>query len=119
MAGHYVSGRRKDSWRDYFGGFCPVCDDVMILRNIFIFSFFSLFLVLSGCGDGKIRELRAEFVEGCRNTGGERSLCICVFEKIEDEYPKEDLLNMKKGVLPKGFPDFIIQSAKVCVAEGH
>jgi hypothetical protein len=72
--------------------------------------------LICGCG-GKIRELRAEFIEGCKNTGGSKNVCSCVFDKMQDNYSEEELLRMKVGVLPKGFIEFSGKSTLQCMKD--
>ncbi len=74
-------------------------------------------LFLSGCGDGKIREMRSEFVEGCKSSGMKTDVCSCIFSKIQEEYTKDQLLDMKIGVIPKGFNEFSIKSTRTCIRE--
>ena len=45
-------------------------------------------LFLSGCGDSKIREMRSEFVDGCKSSGMKMNVCSCVFSKMQEEYTK-------------------------------
>lgn len=74
-------------------------------------------LFLSGCGDSKIREMRSEFVDGCKSSGMKMDVCSCVFSKMQEEYTKDQLLDMKIGVIPNGFDGFSIKSTRSCIRE--
>lgn len=65
-------------------------------------------LFLSGCGDSKIREMRSEFVDGCKSSGMKMDVCSCVFSKMQEEYTRDQLLDMKIGVIPNGLMDFLL-----------
>lgn len=89
----------------------------MIQRKlIHTFITFCLFLII-GCGDSKIREMRGEFIEGCRHGGASRDVCSCTFEKIEDNYTKEQLSGISIGKLPPNFAEFTIDSELQCQKE--
>lgn len=79
---------------------------------LFIFT-----LLITGCGDSRIRELRAEFIDGCKSQGAKRDVCACIFDKIEDTYSTDALLDMKIGVIPHKFGDFVAQSTLQCVRD--
>lgn len=78
---------------------------------------FIFVLLLAGCGDSRIRELRAEFIDGCKFQGGKRDVCACVFDKIEDEYSTDTLLDMKIGVIPRNFENVLTKSTLQCVRD--
>ncbi|MDN0076080.1 hypothetical protein QU481_14415 [Crenobacter sp. SG2303] len=45
------------------------------------------------------------------------AMCSCVFEKMEDKYTKDQLLEMKNGIIPKDFSSFAAQATLSCIAE--
>lgn len=77
----------------------------------------SCLISLVSCGDSKINEIRGEFIEGCRNGGASRDVCSCTFEKIKDNYTKEQILDVKVGKLPPRFAEFVIDSSIQCQKE--
>lgn len=74
-------------------------------------------LVFSGCGDSKIREIRGKFIDGCKSGGVKKDVCVCLFDKMQDKYTRDQLLDMKIGVVPSGFIEFSAQATLSCVRE--
>lgn len=71
----------------------------------------------SGCGDSRISGLRSDFVAGCKSSGVSKDACACTFDKIEENYTIDQLMDMKIGVFPKGFEEFEAKSVLQCVRE--
>lgn len=77
-----------------------------------------IFMILAvGCGDSDVRELRGEFIDSCKTLGLKRDICSCIFEKVEDNYTKDQLLGLKNGILPKDYSEFTTKATMVCLRE--
>jgi hypothetical protein len=87
------------------------------MKKNLILPFFFILLVITGCGNSKIRELRAEFIEGCKHGGASRDVCSCVFDKMENNYSEDQLLDLKIGVIPIDFPEFTTKSTIQCTRD--
>lgn len=86
------------------------------MKNIYLIFYLIAFMAIAGCGDSRIRELRGQFIEGCK-TNAPRNVCACIFEKIESNYSKDQILDIKIGILPKEFSEFTTKSAMQCTRE--
>lgn len=74
-------------------------------------------IMLTGCGDSRVREVRGEFIEGCTSGGTKRDVCACIFKKIEGQYSADQILDMKIGIVPNGFVEFTTQASLQCVKD--
>lgn len=67
----------------------------------------ALLTMLSGCGRDAVR---ADFMEGCVQGGVSKSICKCIFGKIEP-----DLRQIHAGQRVDGLGQRMIQATAVCV----
>jgi hypothetical protein len=56
-------------------------------------------------------------MEGCKSAGSKNAVCDCAFDKIENEYTRDQLLDMKIGIIPKDFGEFMVKATLGCVRE--
>lgn len=50
----------------------------------------ALMTLLQGCSDENSR-IKGEFISGCIQTGGVKSVCSCVYDKFTDKYEATEL----------------------------
>jgi hypothetical protein len=74
-------------------------------------------MLLSGCGDSRIRELRGAFIESCEHSGPSKEVCKCIFAKYEKVYTNDQLLDTKIGKIPSDFMDVTMKSTAQCVRD--
>lgn len=53
-------------------------------------------LALGGCSSEADR-IRGEFIAGCINGGGPKSICACVFDKMESKFDLEEIEAMSSA----------------------
>jgi hypothetical protein len=70
---------------------------------------------LYGCSDEN-KEVRGEFLAGCIQGGATKSICSCIFKKIEGKYTPDELkkLNSPMNAPPESFLRDIMNSALSC-----
>jgi hypothetical protein len=72
-------------------------------------------VMAASCG-GKAR---SEFVAGCTSQGAPKSICKCVYSKLQDKYGLGAMEEMQeRGVTPPDFAEAIVSSAAQCGARG-
>lgn len=86
----------------------------MMKLSLLFITTFSIALLVSGCGDSEINKLRSAFIDGCKSSGVPKDVCSCSFDKTEENYTKNQLLQMNKGVIPEGFLDFQLKAMLSC-----
>ncbi|WP_157754946.1 hypothetical protein [Variovorax boronicumulans] len=69
----------------------------------------SLLIPLAGCGRD---EVKVEFMEGCVQGGVSKSICKCIFGKIEP-----DLRQMHAGQRVEGLGQRMTQATAACLRE--
>lgn len=80
---------------------------------MFKFSFLALsVVVLVGCSSSVERQ----FMKGCtQGQGASKSVCSCVYDKMEDNYGEKALQSMNEGgYLPDDFGSNMISYAQSC-----
>lgn len=68
---------------------------------------------LSACAP----KMEREFKQGCRASGGNRDVCSCIYDQIENHYGEETMKNIgeEKQLPPAGLEEQIFQYAVGCV----
>lgn len=60
-------------------------------------------------------KVKGEFLAGCVHSRKPTSECKCTYDKIEDKYSSEELINMNKtGKIPDDFVSYSTQAALEC-----
>lgn len=68
-----------------------------------------LLIALAGCGRD---EVKVEFMEGCVRGGASKSICKCIFGKIEP-----DLRQMHAGEQVEGLGQHMTQATAICLRD--
>ncbi|GER21381.1 hypothetical protein [Variovorax boronicumulans] len=68
-----------------------------------------LLIALAGCGRD---EVKVEFMEGCVRGGASKSICKCIFGKIEP-----DLRQMHAGEQVEGLGQHMVQATAICLRD--
>ncbi|WP_448653546.1 hypothetical protein ACSHWC_10475 [Pseudomonas fluorescens] len=74
--------------------------------------------LMAGCSDEN-KVVRGEFLAGCVQGGAPKSICSCMFEKLEEKYSPAQLkeLNRPMARPSDSFMRDIKASAQVCVTD--
>ncbi len=79
---------------------------------------FSTVFLLAGCSDDNAK-LKGEFIRGCLSSGGNKTVCACVYERLEDKYGQEELLRINTlSRAPAPFLEDGAEFAMQCVKSG-
>lgn len=67
---------------------------------------------------GSASKTEREFLGGCQSTGMERSVCKCVYEKLESKYGEEQFKsNLYTMSQTEAFQNDMMQSSLQCMQE--
>lgn len=70
-------------------------------------------LLLSSC-TSEARKARSEVVSGCKEMGATSAVCNCVYDKLEDHFGEDSMINMTRGTPIPGFPEQLVLAANAC-----
>ena len=88
-----------------FGGIMKIPASILII---------SCALLSMGCASKTERE----FLGGCQSTGMDRSVCKCVYKKLEDKYGEERFKsNLYTLSQTESFQNDMVQSSLQCIQE--
>lgn len=71
-------------------------------------------LVISGCGDSKLDEIKTTFISECTSGGLPKSVCACSFDKISDKYSEKQIIALETDSAPEGFEMFMLETMMSC-----
>ena len=63
-------------------------------------------------------EVTEEFLKSCEESGGERDFCVCVFDKVQQEYTYEEFSAIESKIVdgepPADFVEFTEKARAAC-----
>jgi hypothetical protein len=76
-------------------------------------------VTLAGCSDEN-SQVRGKFLSGCVQGGASKSICSCMFEKLEEKYSPAEMktMNNQYGTPPEQLIEDVLASAMVCRTQG-
>lgn len=83
------------------------------IRFAFVLIGFGAVASVMGC-TSEARKARSEFVTGCKEGGGSSSVCHCVYDKLEERFGADTMVQAVHGAVPNGFSAQLLQAAAVC-----
>lgn len=88
------------------------------MKNIRAITLLSCLLTLMGCTDENTK-IRGEFLSGCIQGGGNRSVCSCTFDELEKKYNTNELNSMASSYSrpPDDMLGNVMRFAARCQAE--
>ena len=86
----------------------------MAYTTIKIAAAIAAMLAFAGCSSelGKVRD---QFIDSCSSGGGDKAMCTCAIEKLQDHYGQEGLVRIQtEGYPPPDFTDQLFNAAQEC-----
>jgi hypothetical protein len=66
------------------------------MKIIFVFLCVAVLLSISACSSKEVSEYKRGFIDSC-NTFMPKKVCACAYDKLNEKYPTDDLMEMLKG----------------------
>jgi uncharacterized protein YgiB involved in biofilm formation len=71
-------------------------------------------LALAGCSS-ELDKVRDQFIDSCSSEGGDKAMCTCAIDKLQDHYGEEGLVRIQtEGYPPPDFTDQLFSAAQEC-----
>lgn len=73
----------------------------------------SIFLL--SCSNDESSKIKGEFLAGCVSTGASKSVCKCIYSKLQEKYTDEELIKINRsGSLSDYFLKNSVNAAQEC-----
>jgi hypothetical protein len=84
-----------------------------MLKNILIISL--LTVSLFACTNDESSKIKGDFLAGCVSSGASKSVCKCIYSKLQEKYTDEELIRINSSrSLTEDFVNDSVNAAQEC-----